>query len=133
MKIESIKFKAKRLDGKGWVCGYFYEENGNTYIIENRQKESKLNRNPTYQVDPSTVCQFTGLKDREGKEIWEGDILQDVDDDNIKYVVTFNEGTFLARKEGFYIGIPLHECVGSLGNDVVTYAKVVGNKFDKEK
>lgn len=133
MKIESIKFKAKRLDGKGWVCGYFYEENGNTYIIENRQKESKLNRNPTYQVDPSTVCQFTGLKDSEGKEIWEGDILQDVDDDDIKYVVTFNEGTFLARKEGFYIGIPLHECVGSLGNDVVTYAKVVGNKFDKKE
>lgn len=42
MKIENIKFKAKRLDGKGWVCGYFYEENGNKYIIENRQKESKL-------------------------------------------------------------------------------------------
>lgn len=133
MKIESVKFKAKRLDGKGWVCGYFYEENGNTYIIENRQKESKLNRNLTYQVDPSTVCMFTGLKDCEGNEIWEGDILQDVDDDNIKYVVTFNEGTFLARKEGFYIGIPLHECVGSLGNDVVTYAKVVGNKFDKKE
>lgn len=53
MKTESIKFKAKRLDGKGWVCGYFYEENGNTYIVENRQKESKLNRNPAYQVDPS--------------------------------------------------------------------------------
>lgn len=52
MKIENIKFKALRLDGKGWVCGYFYEENGNTYIIENRQKESKLNRNLTYQVDP---------------------------------------------------------------------------------
>ena len=66
MKIESIKFKAKRLDGKGWVCGYFYEENDNTYIIENRQKESKLNRNITYQVDPSTVCQFTGLKDGNG-------------------------------------------------------------------
>lgn len=76
MKTESIKFKAKRLDGKGWVCGYFYEENGNTYIIENRQKESKLNRNLTYQVDPSTVCMFTGLKDREDNEIWEGDLLQ---------------------------------------------------------
>lgn len=75
MKIENIKFKAKRLDGKGWVCGYFYEENGNTYIVENRQKESKLNRNPAYQVDPSTVCMFTGLKDCEGKEIWEGDII----------------------------------------------------------
>lgn len=52
MKIKDIKFKAKRLDGKGWVCGYFYEENDNTYIIENRQEESKLNRNITYQVDP---------------------------------------------------------------------------------
>lgn len=128
MKRE-IKFKAKRLDGKGWVCGYFYEENGNTYIIENRQKESTLNRNVTYEVDPSTVCQFTGLKDCEGNEIWEGDILQDADYYYIKYVVIFGEGTFLARKEGHYTGIPLHECVGDSGN--VTYAKVVGNKFDK--
>ena len=129
MKVENIKFKAKRLDGKGWICGYFYEENGNTYIIENRQKESKLNRNLTYQVDPSTVCQFTGLKDCEGNEIWEGDILQDADYYYIKYVVIFGEGTFLARKEGHYTGIPLHECIGDSGN--VTYAKVVGNKFDK--
>lgn len=75
MKVENIKFKAKRLDGKGWVCGYFYEENGNTYIIENRQKESMLNRNLTYQVDPSTVCMFTGLKDCEGKELFEHDII----------------------------------------------------------
>ena len=133
MKIENIKFKAKRLDGKGWVCGYFYEENGNTYIIENRQKENMLNRNITYPVEPTTVCQFTGLKDCKGREVWEGDILQDVDDDYIKYVVIFGEGAFLAQKEGHYTGIPLHECVGSLGNDVITYAKVVGNKFDKEK
>ena len=71
----NILFKAKRIDNGEWVCGYFYEENDNTYIIENRQKESILNRNVTYQVDHSTVCQFTGLKDCENQDIYEGDIL----------------------------------------------------------
>lgn len=126
MKVEDIKFKAKSILDGAWVQGdLIHKEDGKIAILRNRFNVS--------EVDPSTVCQFTGLKDCEGNEIWEGDILQDVDDYNIKYVVTFNEGTFLARKEGLYIGIPLHECVGSLGNDVITYAKVVGNKFDKEK
>lgn len=131
MKLENIKFKAKRLDNNSWVFGYFYEENGNTYIIENRQKESILNRNITYEVDPSTVFQFTGLKDCKGNEIWEGDVLQNIDYDCFKCVVIFDKGTFLVQKEGPYPDIPLHECIGNSGN--VTYAKVVGNKFDKEK
>lgn len=127
MKIENIKFKAIRLDNCEWVEGDLMKESYGARIIGHTGKADNW-----IAVDPSTVCQFTGLKDCKGREVWEGDILQDVDDDNIKYVVTFNEGTFLARKEGLYIGIPLHECVGSLSNDVITYAKVVGNKFDKE-
>lgn len=132
MKIENIKFKAKRLDNGEWIIGSF--------IVMKIPALSKTTIGivaaggaTLHEIDPSTVCQFTGLKDCEGREVWEGDILQDVDDDNIKYVVTFDQGAFFARKVGLYTGIPLHECVGSLGNDVITYAKVVGNKFDKEK
>ena len=125
--MRQIKFKAKRLDGKGWVCGYFYEENGNTYIIENRQKESKLNRNLTYKVDPSTVCQFTGLKDCEGKEIWECDIVERVIYDlfkgsaKVKSVIEYLDGAFVAITDGIPYSL------------YFKYIKVVGNKFDKEK
>ena len=126
MKEENIKFKAKRLDGKGWVCGYFYEENDNTYIIENRQKESMLNRNITYEVDPSTICQFTGLKDKEGNELYEHDVIK-----NYPFIpseIVWSEelsGYYLKHANGKIEGKPLGHYL-SLGKFIV-----VGNKFDK--
>lgn len=71
-----IKFKAKRLDNGEWVYGFFYQENDNTYIIEDCQKDSPLNRNIPYKVDPNTVCQFTGRTDEDGKELYENDIIR---------------------------------------------------------
>ena len=127
MKVENIKFKAKRLDGKGWVCGYFYEENDNTYIIENRQKESMLNRNITYEVDPSTICQFTGLKDKEGNELYEHDVIKNYpfipseivwSEELSGYYLTHANGKIYEKPLGYYL---------SLGKFIF-----VGNKFDEE-
>lgn len=127
MKTESIKFKAKRLDGKGWVCGYFYEENGNTYIIENRQKESKLNRNLSYQVDPSTICQFTGLKDKDGKDIFENDILYDKDS-GIASAIKWKRHVcgYVYEKVGMFATVHVYACHTSL-------LKIIGNKFDRKE
>ena len=65
MKIENIKFKAKRLDNSKWVEGYFYAECSNAYIIEDRQSESMLNRNDAHLRDfEYKICYgFVGKKD----------------------------------------------------------------------
>lgn len=129
MKIENIKFKAKRLDNGKWVCGYYYEENGNTYIIEDRQKDSVLNRNEAVLIEPSTVCMYTGLKDCEGNELWEGDILKG--EPNCEIV--FFKGTFATR----FINYNGEECVDPLHyfikEDGTVECKVIGNIYEQKR
>lgn len=127
MKIENIKFKAKRLDNGKWVEGYFYAECGNTYIIENRQEESMLNRNITYEVDTDTICQFTGLKDCKGKEIFEHDLIHFVGYEPTAEVIwSEDDYAFMTTSD---MDLFLLSDVIDVGNGKI---EVVGNKFDKE-
>lgn len=76
MKIENIKFKAKRLDGKRWVEGSLIRSTTGikerTYIVDNF---SSMMDYSVIRVDPSTVCQFTGAKDANGTDLYENDII----------------------------------------------------------
>lgn len=132
MKVESIKFKAKRLDDNTWVEGYFYAECGNAYIIEDRQSESMLNRNEAVLVDPATVCQFTGVKDKNGKDVWEGDILSNVTNDSPDGIVVFKYGAFcLLAKNGRDFCVALTYLLSE--KDSLNRFKVIGNKFDRKE
>ena len=101
--MREILFRAKRLDNGEWVEGYLYrlEETLNPFIMcKNRNGES-------FEVDPSTVCQYTGLTDRNGKKIFEGD----------KITMTFSHGQRTANVVGFRGGsFGLHWKRGGVGH-----------------
>lgn len=128
MKIEKIKFKAKRLDNGEWVYGSLIRSTAGVkeraYIVDNFSSMSDYS---VIGVDPSTVCQFTGLKDCKGNEIWEGNIVEREIYDlykgfvKAKAVIEYSVGAFAAMVN--IAPYPLYS------QDV----KVVGNKFDKEK
>lgn len=73
---ERYLFRAKRKDSGEWVFGGLsYCEKTGAYFITNMGKDHISYIGYHQEVNPDTICQCTGLKDKSGKLIWENDIV----------------------------------------------------------
>ena len=125
----TIKFKAKRLDNGEWVEGDLIHYDGDKIGIQYYNDIGENNYvQVVHKIDPSTICQFTGMKDENGKEIWEHDILKNYP---MKSEVIFKNGSFMIieDRDGHAVEFSLSELIY---DDGICYLEKIGSKFDRK-
>ena len=127
-------FKAKRIDNGEW-------EIGSLIILPNGECEiwNRCNNPPdsdpmwrrcviTHKVEPSTICQCTGLKDKNGKPIWENDVVSVTDEDDCSGQIDTGLGYILFLEGMWYIDGKVQN--GLYDIDKSFQIEIIGNKFD---
>ena len=126
-----ILFRGKRVDNGEWVYGYLYQDG----LIGCNIFQTKPHL-AAYIVDPSTVCQYTGLTDNHGTKIFEGDAV--AFEDAVADYEGYHDNIFINRGEVTYTERGM--CIYFTNREVVVMddlfykgtadCEVIGNIFD---
>lgn len=131
-----ILFKAKRIDNSEWAEGWllkdevtgqcFIHASGNSVNESDKVNEEGCLRFIAFEVDENTICQYTGLTDKNGNKIWENDVV-DCLLEECYGKITWNEDEAMfvfdvLCKDGMFEEEHLY--------DFSNYLEVIGNIFD---
>ena len=124
MKRE-ILFRGKRPNSGKLIEGYLYQENGLSWILSSSFKTPDC----SCEVISESVGQFTGLTDKNGKKIFEGDI---VTNGYRNYIVTSSKryGWVLSNSKGWYHSIVNETTDSIIDLGIIDGVEVIGNIHD---
>ena len=106
--MRQIKFRAWDKKNKKWLFGYDYSHLGGFSLLGEVVLLGEIQKIQLHDLKDIAIMQYTGLKDKNGKEIYEGDILEfDNKDENnrVRSKVIFDVGMFGVFFEEIWIGL----------------------------